>query len=199
MALMPAGKRDRIFFFAAIAAVALAAAYVLQIWIPKRDELDETQLRVDSLLVINQRAKAELAQGRTAQLKVEAERLAGALEVMRRLVPTSNEVPALLDQVSTAARRVGLDIADVQPLPLLSGDQYDSYKYRLNVRGAYHQIGLLLANIGSMQRIVAPINLTLTPAASATAAQKRAQSQPIEARFEIQTYVSRMAPAAAKP
>ena len=118
---------------------------------------------------------------------------------MRLLVPTGNEVPALLDQVSTAARRVGLDIADVQPLPSLAGDQYEAYKYRLSVRGgSYHQIGVLLTNIGSLQRIVAPINLSLTTQAPEARAVKKARSQNLEARFEIQTYVAH-APAPPPP
>jgi len=113
---------------------------------------------------------------------------------MRRLVPTGNEVPALLEQVSTAARRVGLDISDVQPLPLLQGDQYDAYKYRLSVRGDYHDIAVLLANIGSLQRIVAPINLTLAPVPQQANASSTVRKQPVEARFEIQTYVARTTP-----
>ena len=84
--------------------------------------LGETQTHVDSLAVINQRAKSELAQGKTSELKAEAEQYSQDLEVMRQLVPTGNEVPMLLEQVSTAARRVGLDISDVTPLPLLQGD-----------------------------------------------------------------------------
>jgi type IV pilus assembly protein PilO len=100
-------------------------------------------------------------------------------------------VPALLDQVSTAARRAGLDISDVQPLPSLAGDQYEAYKYRLSIRGSYHQIGTLLTNIGTLQRIVAPINLTLTPAPTDARAVKRDRIQNLEARFEIQTYVAR--------
>jgi type IV pilus assembly protein PilO len=147
---------------------------------------------VDSLLVINQRAKAELAQGKTQALKAEADLLTNDLAVMRLLVPTGNEVPTLLDQVSTAARRVGLDIADVQPLASLAGDQYEAYKYRLVVRGgSYHQIGTLLANIGTLQRIVAPINLILSPQAADPKAVKKERTQNLEARFEIQTYVAR--------
>jgi hypothetical protein len=41
-------------------------------------------------------------------------------------VPDGERAAVLLEQVSTAARRVGLDIADVQPLPQLNGDQYDA-------------------------------------------------------------------------
>lgn len=194
MAILPQTNRDKIFALVGFVALALAGFYFLNIWQPKRDDLAERQTRVDSLLVINQRAKAELAQGKTQALKAEADRLAADLAVMRLLVPTGNEVPTLLDQVSTAARRVGLDIADVQPLASLAGDQYEAYKYRLVVRGgSYHQIGTLLANIGTLQRIVAPINLVLSPQSSDAKTVKKERSQNLEARFEIQTYVARSA------
>ena len=194
MALFPANKRDQVLALVGFATLALAAVYYMYVWDPKRTELNESQARIDSLLVINQRAKAELAQGKTNELKAEAERYAADLDLMRKLVPTGNEVPLLLDQVSTAARRVGLDLADIQPLPSLQGDQYDAFKYRLSLRGAYNQIGTLLANVGSLQRIVVPINLTLAPIATDPRAPKRARTQQLEARFEIQTYVARTAP-----
>jgi len=194
MALLPASQRDQKMLVAIVLSILLAAAYYNYIWSPKKDELDVAQAHVDSLVIMNQRAKSELAAGKTQELKAEAEQFAADLDVMRRLVPTGNEVPALLEQVSTAARRVGLDISDVQPLPLLQGDQYDAYKYRLSVRGNYHEIAVLLANIGSLQRIVAPINLTLAPATLKTGDQRAARKQAVEARFEIQTYVARTVP-----
>jgi type IV pilus assembly protein PilO len=196
MGLLPVTKRDQYMALAACGSIVLAVAYYMYVWDPKRIELDATQAHVDSVVVMNQRAKSELAQGKTQELKAEADRLTSDLEVMRRLVPTGNEVPVLLEQVSTAARRVGLDIADVQPLPLLQGDQYDAYKYRLSLRGDYHQIAVLLQNIGSLQRIVAPINLTLAPNGAASS-RKSGRTQPLEARFEIQTYVARNMPSAA--
>jgi type IV pilus assembly protein PilO len=192
-----ATNRDKAMAAVTVVALLLTYGFYDYVWTPKAEELNATQGRVDTLLVSNQRAKSELAQGKTAELRAEAERYAQDLEVMRRLVPTGNEVPALLEQVSTAARRVGLDISDVQPEPQLAGDQYDAYKYRLSVRGAYHQIGDLLTNIGSLQRIVAPINLTLVPV-TGDQRKQRPRTQPVEARFEIQTYVARtvLAPAA---
>jgi type IV pilus assembly protein PilO len=193
MAVLPTNRRDQIFAGVGVAALALAAVFYMYMWDPTREELNASQARVDSLLIINQRAKAELAQGKTNDLKAEAERYAQDLEVMRKLVPLGNEVPALLEQVSSAARRVGLDIADVQPEPSLTGDQYDAYKYRLSVRGAYHQIGVLLANIGSLQRIVVPINVSLAPASATPGARKVERTQQIEAKFEILTYVARAA------
>jgi type IV pilus assembly protein PilO len=198
MGLLPARDRDKYMLIAVVGALGIGYLFFDYMWNPKNEELNASQMHIDSLVVLNQRAKSELAQGKTQELKAEADRYSNDLEVMRRLVPTGNEVPALLEQVSTAARRVGLDIADVQPLPLLQGDQYDAYKYRLSVRGDFHQLGVLLANIGSLQRIVAPINLTLAPVNASAGTHKRAKTQPVEARFEIQTYVARTLPTAAK-
>ncbi len=186
--------RDRNLVVLSVLAFGLAGGYWYQFWSPKNLELDEVDARVQALREVNQHAKAELAQGKTSELRAETERFERDLNVMRELVPTANEVPVLLEQVSTAARRVGLDIADVQPLPQLNGDQYDAYKYRMSVRGDFHQIGVFLTNVGTLQRIVAPINVSLNP--SQQAMRNRApRSQAIDARFEIQTYVARTAPA----
>jgi type IV pilus assembly protein PilO len=195
MALLPSNARDQKMLLYAVVPLLLAGAYWYLLWSPQNVLLGEAQSHVDSLAVINQRAKSELAQGKTAQLKAEAEQYAQDLEVMRQLVPTGNEVPALLEQVSTAARRVGLDIADVQPLPQLTGDQYDAYKYRMSVKGSYQQIALFLSNVGSLQRIVAPVNLSLNPNPVDPRARKDFRTQSLDARFEIQTYVARTRPA----
>lgn len=194
MGLLPSNQRDQKMFLVCFLSVIAAGAFWYYVWDPKRLELDEVETHVQALRDVNQRAKAELAQGKTSDLRAETEQYERDLLVMRELVPTANEVPVLLEQVSTAARRVGLDISDVQPLPQLSGDQYDAYKYRMSVRGDFHQIGVFLTNVGTLQRIVAPINVALNP--TPAAARNRApRSQTIDARFEIQTYVARTAPA----
>ena len=113
---------------------------------------------------------------------------------MRQLVPTSNEVPALLEQVSTAARRVDLDINTVTPEPVIEGEQFDTYRYKLTVIGGYHALAEFLTNVGSLTRIVAPVNLELEPSSGQGAATARAASvdRPmLTSKFEIQTYVAK--------
>jgi type IV pilus assembly protein PilO len=194
MGLAPTNQRDQKMLLLCVAALGLAFAYWYAMWSPQDVELDAVEAHVEALRVVNQTAKSELAQGKTSELRAETEKYAQDLEVMRELVPTANEVPVLLEQVSTAARRVGLDISDVQPLPQLNGDQYDAYKYRMSVHGDYHQIGVFLTNVGTLQRIVAPINVVLNPSQQQTR-NRAPRTQPIDARFEIQTYVARTAPA----
>src|SRR5215218_5779293 len=188
-------SRDRNLLALSVLAFIAVGGYWYQFWSPKDLELNEVDTHVQALKDVNQRAKAELAQGKTSELRAETESFERDLNVMRELVPTANEVPVLLEQVSTAARRVGLDISDVQPLPQLSGDQYDAYKYRMSVRGTFHEIGVFLTNIGTLQRIVAPINISLNPTAIGPRSKLAPRMQPLDARFEIQTYVARTIPA----
>lgn len=194
MAFPPKTQREQAMFLVGIIAVALVAAYWNFVYNPKATELTELRTRVDTLEFRNERARTEVAKGNADQLVAEAEQYARDLEVMRQLVPTGNEVPALLEQVSTAARRVGLDIAAVQPAPVIEGDQFDTYRYRISVTGGYHAIAEFMSNVGSLTRIMAPVNLSLAVAANPNlnAVQRRpAGASALDTKFEIQTYVAR--------
>ena len=198
MALFPKNQRDQVMVLLVIVAVALIGLYYSYVFTPKADVLAGLQAHVDSLDVNNQRAKAELAKGNVDQLRAEAAKLQDNLEVMRQLVPTSNEVPALLEQVSTAARRVGLDLATVKPQPVVEGEQFDTYRYQVAVIGDYHALGEFLANVGSLTRIVAPVNLALSPLGNGAAVDQRKKAlknnnSVLDSRFELQTYVAKTA------
>lgn len=194
MAFPPKSQRDQLLMLTVLIAAALVSAYWNFVFLPKRTEVTELRLRVDTLELHNTAARAEAAKGNGEKLKLEAEQFARDLEVMRQLVPTGNEVPALLEQVSTAARRAGLDLSAVQPQPVVEGEQFDTYRYKISVTGGYHAVAEFLANVGSLTRIVAPVNLTLAPAGNPNldAVQRRpAGVSAIDTRFEIQTYVAR--------
>src|SRR4029078_3179923 len=198
MALLPKNQRDQVMVLLVIVAVALVGLYYTYVFSPKADVLDALQAHVDSLDVSNQRAKAELAKGNVEQLRAEASKLKENLEVMRQLVPTSNEVPALLEQVSTAARRVGLDLSTVKQQPVIEDDTFDTYRYQDAVIGDYHALGEFLANVGSLTRIGAPVNLPVRPLANAAAVEQRKKmmknnNSVLDSRFELQTYVAKTA------
>src|SRR6202008_4977198 len=155
-----------------VAAVLLLAAYWYFLYRPKAAEMAVTSAHVDSLDKKNQQAKADIAQGSLQKLKAQSAEYDQSLKVMRQLVPRSNEVPALLEDISTAARRVGLDLAMVEPMPVLPGEQFDTYRYKLGVTGGYHPVGQFLSNVGSLNRIIAPGTMTikLHPGADQTTA-----------------------------
>ena len=196
MALLPTKQRDQIMVLVSVVIIALSAAYFVYVWQPKNLELADLQSHVDTVEALNRKAKAEISKGSIAQLKKQAEDMAKNLDVMRNLVPTSNEVPALLEQVSTAARHAGLDLAEVLPEGVLPGDDFDTYKFRIGVTGPYHKIAALLTNIASIQRIVTPMNVQASIATPRQTSEykPRRDEQMLDVKFEIQTYVVRTAP-----
>jgi type IV pilus assembly protein PilO len=185
----PATQRDQLLLIGAIVGIAAIVLYYMYVWTPKAETMAVTQTRLDTLIAQNRLAQAEVARGTASQLKEEAEQYGRMLGVMRTLVPTQNEVPALINQISTAARRTGLEIDDIAPLSVIPGDIFDTHKYRLSVTGPYHRIAQLLTNIGSMTRIVAPMNVSLSPARDPQ--NPRPGEQMLDAQFEIQTYVAK--------
>ena len=199
MALLPKNPRDQKMVACAVVAIALAALYWNFVWTPKHTQLAELTTRLDTLDARNANARARIAQGTAAELEAEAERYGRDLEVMRLLVPTGNELPSLIEQVSTAARREGLDIASLEPQPIIHGEMFDTYRYKVSVTGGYHALGEFLTNVGSLTRIVAPVNLNLGLSGNRPANAVKlapAGTAAVESKFEIQTYVIRTAPAA---
>jgi type IV pilus assembly protein PilO len=196
MALLPQNSRDQKLLVLGLLAVGLAAVYQQLVWSPKNAELQVVEFRLDTLDSLNRLTKIEVAKGGATKMKLEADAFGRELEVLRRLVPTGNEVPALLESVSTAARRAGLELSDVQPDGVINGDQFDTYRYKLGVTGPWHQVAEFLSNVGSMPRIVSPINLTLTPTSRTGERRPKKDEQFLDAKFGIQTYVAH---ASAKP
>ena len=189
-------KREQSLAAIGVAAVLLLGAYWYFLYKPKSAEMAVAQAHVDSLDKRNQQAKADIAQGSLQKLRAQATEYDQSLKVMRQLVPRSNEVPALLEDISTAARRVGLDLASVEPMPVLPGEQFDTYRYKLGVTGGYHPVGQFLSNVGSLNRIIAPVTMTITlhPVADKTKARVKKGESLIDTQFLVQTYVARSTP-----
>ena len=186
-------KRDQILVAVSVLTIGVAAAFTYFMYLPKRDDLAAVQEHVEALDKRNGQARADIANGSLQKLRMEAEQYASELVVLRQVVPTTNEVPALLENVSTAARRVGLDLSSVEPMPVLVGEQFDTYRYKLSVTGGYHAIAAFLTNVGSLNRIIAPVALTLKPLTPQDQKKIRIQKKGeslLDSDFQIQTYIA---------
>jgi type IV pilus assembly protein PilO len=136
-------------------------------------------------------AKKELARGTVADVRKRLENYRSSLVLLRRLVPERNEVPNLLDDISTRSKIRGVTLSQVVPQPVEAGPSpFDTYKYNMSVIGRYDQIGQFLADVASLQRIIVPYDLTITAANSGAAKVLGDSTEALlEAKFQIRTYV----------
>ncbi len=188
---MPTNQRDQVMLLVGLLGLALAGGWWYMKYDPKSAEIDTLQRHVVQLDSANQKAKAVMARGSVTQLQEESKRLQANLDLMRTLIPTGNEVPALLEQMLGAARRTGLEISGFTPGSVVQGETFDTMKYRMSMQGNYHQIGALLTAVGSLRRIIVPMNVSLTPSGAAAGPNVQADSRMLTAQFDIQTYVAK--------
>jgi len=154
-----------------------------------RDTIARLEASTDS-------AKRELARGTVEDLRKRLDTYRGSLALLRRLVPERNEVPNLLDDISSRGRIRGVTLSQVVPMPVQAGPvPFDTYKYNMSVIGRYDQIGQFLADVASLQRIIVPYDLTLDQA-NMTAAKALGDTTGalLEAKFQVRTFVKSPTP-----
>jgi type IV pilus assembly protein PilO len=136
-------------------------------------------------------AKKELAKGTVEDLRKRLDTYRGSLALLRRLVPDRNEVPNLLDDISTRSKIRGVTLSQVVPLPVEPGPApFDTYKYNMSVIGHYDAIGAFLADVSSLQRIIVPYDLSVAAANSnAAKALNDTSGALLEAKFQVRTFV----------
>ncbi len=195
MALLPQDRQSQYMLLITMAMVALGY-FFWTYWVqPTNVKIAATRAEADSLQTIVDRAKQDLASGTVDDLRRKVEEYQALLSVMRRLVPEKNEVPALIDDISTKSKVRGVTIGRFEPLAVEPGQPFDTYRYRLEILGHYDELGELLSDIASLPRIVVPQEVILKPA------QQQAQKvlsdtvgALLEAQFSIRTFVKAAPP-----
>jgi type IV pilus assembly protein PilO len=142
------------------------------------------------------KAKKELAKGTVDDLRKKLETYRSSLALLRRLVPDRNEVPNLLDDISTRGKIRGITLSQVIPQAVEAGPApFDTYRYTLSVIGRYDQIGEWLADVASLQRIIVPQDVFLAAAnQQADKALGDTSGSLLEAKLQIRTFVKSGAP-----
>ena len=164
--------------------------------VAREEKVTAIQDTIVQLQAATDSAKRELAHGTVEDLRKRLDVYRGSLGLLRRLVPERNEVPNLLDDISSRSKIRGVTLSQVVPLPVEAGPApFDTYKYNMSVIGHYDQIGQFLADVASLQRIIVPYDLTLDQAnVNAAKALGDTTGALLEAKFQVRTFVKSSAP-----
>ena len=140
--------------------------------------------------VENMQAQNRTAQALAIRLGEDTEERMATYErhitQLEQLIPESAEVAALLDQISTVERDVGVTVDMMRPEAEEPGDFYTKQTFQMRVFGEFHDVARFLTRIASLSRILTPIDVSVDvfndPRASTLDA-------PVVVNFRFQTYV----------
>ena len=186
---LPTDQRSQILLLLVLVAAAGGYFFWTKVHEPQATSIDAAHAEIDSLQAIVDKAKRDLASGTVEDLRRKVDEYRANLQIMRRLVPEHNEVPKLMDDISTRAKVRGLTLGKFQPVPVEVGQPFDTYRYRLD------QIGEFLADVASLPRIIVSQELTLKEALPNTAKLLADTAGGLlEADLTLRTYVKSNAP-----
>lgn len=151
---------------------------------------DSLQREIDTLSTQIEAGQRLIRQGAVAQLERRLAEYRATLDLMRQLVPAGEEIPNLLDDISSRAKIRGANIADFRPLALESGSPFDTKRAQISINGRFDQIGEFLSDIASLPRIVVPYDLKIDRVVAPRSDSAHAQDAPLlHVTFQIRTYV----------
>jgi type IV pilus assembly protein PilO len=183
-------EKKQLLILAIILAVAGGGAYYMLWWQPGSDELTAMHASIDSMQVKVDSAKADLARGTVESLRQRVDAYQGQLGLLRRLVPSGNDVPNLIDDVSNRAKRRGVGIAKFTPGTADPNPPFQVFKYAYSVFGHYDEISGFLSDVASLPRIMVPYDIKIDAAKQAAMrAYGDTTGALLEMSFSIKTFV----------
>lgn len=139
--------------------VLLALAAFFSLISPTVDSISIAQAKNVEL-----RQQKEEAQKRAANKPdYEAKLLELNLQLKKALreLPEDREIPGLLSEIDTLARKAGLEVRKFQPLPEVMNEYYAEVPVQIVMDGGYHEVGVFFDKVSKMNRIVSVADIVL--------------------------------------
>lgn len=186
MALIPTDPKQRNALLIGILAAAGFYFFWTYWYSPRNTEVLDMEARLELLESENRRAQILAARG-GEDLQERIAQYERHLAQLEQLIPESDEVAALLNDITREARTIGLEFNSMRPEPEEPGPFYTRKTHEIAVIGDYHDIGRYLAAIASLPRIITPMDLELTRFDGDASLWDF--EAPAVARLRIQTYL----------
>src|SRR5258706_5529453 len=168
MALLPTDQRSQVMLLIIVASLAGGYFFDSKVAQPQQDKITAARVEMDSLQAILDKAKADLASGSIEDLRRKVDEYRSDLNLMRRLVPQQNDVPALIDDISTKAKLRGVTLSELGAPQVEPGQPFDTHRYRMAVVRHFDQIREFLGDGAHLPPIVVAADLALQPAPAGT-------------------------------
>jgi type IV pilus assembly protein PilO len=132
--------------------VILVGAFVYFAYLPKHKQIGMLDKTYKNLSAKLEKAKMNARQLNSYRTKMKAAE--AQFKIVMRALPEKEEIPALLDGISMAARDAGLDIMQFQPKTEAVKEFYAEVPISIHVLGNYHNVAVFFEKISNLPRIV---------------------------------------------
>lgn len=124
-------------------------AYWTYVWQPRQEAIlalssEEERLSSDLTLVKTQMQ-------RLAQLRQELKEAEADFAKLQEMFPDVEKIPSRLQDLLTVTRRSGTVTTKFVPLPSADKPHYTENNYRISIKGSYHSIGEMFAEIANFK------------------------------------------------
>lgn len=180
MALLPSNPDDQKKLLIGLVPLLILFGYWYFFHGANVEEVTERETRLENLERNNNTARVIASQGAVGELEQRLGLYREHIQRLEQLIPSGEEVPELLESIASSAQNTDVELALMRPEQDAAGDFYRRVTYEMGVIGEYHDIARFLTEVGSLPRIVTPIDLNL---------RARQEGSDLEASFRIETYV----------
>lgn len=181
MALLPSDPEQQKKLLIGLLPLLLLLGYWYFFHGTRAEAIAQQEARLEALERSNTTARTIASQGSAEDLARRLALYEAHMARLEQLIPSGEEVPELLNMIATRAEGTGVQLALMRPEEDVAAEFYRRVTYEIGVIGRYHDIGLFLSEVGTLPRIVTPIDLNL----------RRRSGDPLQlnASFRIETYV----------
>ena len=153
-------KLQRVLLYTS-AIILLVGSFAYFAYLPKHKEIGKLESEYKELAEKLDKARntaKKLNYYRTKMKAAEAQ-----FNIVMKALPEKEEIPALLANISQAARDAGLDITKFQPTAEKAKEFYAEVPISINVSGNYHNVAMFFDKISNLPRIVTIDSVKMSP------------------------------------
>lgn len=121
------------------------------------DREREKELELKSEFELKQRKAVNLE-----SYRAQMDEMCVSFQHMLRQLPTSTEIPGLIDDISQSEAYSGLEFQETKYLKEKPSEFYTEKPVSIEVTGDYHQLGMFVSRVASLPRIVTLHDYTIT-------------------------------------
>lgn len=151
--------RSQRWMLAGLIYVLMIVAFYFSLISPAMAEIDSASAKNREL--VDQRDKVRARAENRVAFEAELEKLAAELKQALKELPNDREIPGLLSEIDSLARKSGLEVRKFQPLPEVVHEFYADVPVQMVMDGGYHEFGIFFDRVSKMSRIVSVTDLKM--------------------------------------